>query len=123
MLVETTNDTCVKYYMAPQAYKVVSTHAHEISIWTFISRLLYSRAPNIGEMNGDVWSDLSTMEFKNREQLEYFIAQFSDLNRKLSSLEKFYLLKDFYYSTPRNFKISTDSYRAAVTSEDRNQRL
>ena len=31
LLVAITNDTCVKSSMAPQAYKVVSTHAHEIS--------------------------------------------------------------------------------------------
>ena len=30
LLVAMTNDTCVKSSMAPQAYKIVSTHAHEI---------------------------------------------------------------------------------------------
>ena len=28
LLVEMTNDTCVKFSIAPQAYKVVSTHDH-----------------------------------------------------------------------------------------------
>ena len=55
-----TNETCVKSSMAPQAYKVVSAHAHEISGWTIISRLLYSCAPHLGGMNGDVKSDLAT---------------------------------------------------------------
>ena len=31
------NNTCVKSSMAPQTYKVVSTHAHEISVWTILS--------------------------------------------------------------------------------------
>ena len=41
LLVAMTNDTSVKSSMAPQAYKVVSTHAHEISGWTILSRLLH----------------------------------------------------------------------------------
>ena len=58
--------------MEPQAYKLVSTHAHQISGWTILSRLLHSRATHLGGMNGDVQSDLTTLDFKNREQLEYF---------------------------------------------------
>ena len=54
LLVAMINDTCVKSSMATQAYKVVSTHAHEISGWTIISILLHSRAPHLGRMNGDV---------------------------------------------------------------------
>ena len=72
LLVAMTNDTYVKSSMAPQAYKVFSNHAHEISVWTIISRLLHSCAPNIGGMNGDVQYDLSTLAFKNGEKLEYF---------------------------------------------------
>ena len=66
------NATSVKSSMAPQAYKVVITHAHKISGWTIISRLIHLRAPHIGWMNGDVQSDLTTLESKNREQLEDF---------------------------------------------------
>ena len=58
--------------MAPQAYKFFSTHAHEISGWTILSRLLHSRAPHPGRMNGDVQYDLVTLAFKNGEQLEDF---------------------------------------------------
>ena len=58
--------------MAPQAYKVVSTHAHEISGWTILSRRLHLRSPHLGGMNGDVQPDLATLAFKNREQIEYF---------------------------------------------------
>ena len=36
LLVAMTNATCVKSSMAPQAYKVVSTHSHEISVWTIL---------------------------------------------------------------------------------------
>ena len=58
--------------MEPQAYKVVSTHTHEISGWTILSRLLHSHAPHLGGMNDDVQSDLATLAFKNGEQLEDF---------------------------------------------------
>ena len=37
LLVEMTNDTSVKSSMTPQAYKVVSTHYHEISLWAILS--------------------------------------------------------------------------------------
>ena len=60
-----TNDTRVNFSMAPQAYKVVSTHAHEISGWKILSRLLHSRDPHIGGMKGDVQSDLATLTFNN----------------------------------------------------------
>ena len=58
--------------MAPQDYKVVNTHAHEISGWKILSRLLHSHAPHIGGMNGYVQFDLSTLELKITEQLEDF---------------------------------------------------
>ena len=45
LLVELTNDNCVEYSMAPQTYKVVNTHAHEISGWKILSRLLHACAP------------------------------------------------------------------------------
>ena len=70
MLVALTNDTCIKYYMAPQAYKVVNTYAHEISGWKFLSRLLHARAPHIEGMSGGIQSNLSTLAFNNREQTE-----------------------------------------------------
>ena len=72
LLVAMTNDTCVKSSMEHQAYKVVSTHAHEISGWKILSRPLHSSAPNLGGMNIDVKSGLANMEFNNGEQLEYF---------------------------------------------------
>ena len=74
MLVVMTNDTCVKSSMAPQAYKVVSTHDYKISGWTILSRLIRSRAPHILRMNVDVQYDLSTLAFKNGEKLKMFIA-------------------------------------------------
>ena len=57
--------------MKNQAYKVVSTHANEISGRKILSRLLHSRAPNLGGTNVDVQYDLSTLAFKNGEQLQY----------------------------------------------------
>ena len=69
--------------MAPQAYKVVSTHAHEISGWTILSRLLHSSSPHLGGMNGDVQSDLVTLAFINAEQLEYFHSSILRLQQKI----------------------------------------
>ena len=74
-----TNDTCIKDSMAPQAYKIVSTHAHETSGWIILSRLLNSRAPHLGGMNGDVQYDLATLDFKNGEQLEDFHGRITRL--------------------------------------------
>ena len=68
--------------MAPQAYKIVSTHAHEISGWTILSRLLHSRAPNLGGMNGNVKSDLATLAFRNGEQLEDFYSRILRLQQE-----------------------------------------
>ena len=78
-----TNYTCVKPSMAPQAYKVFSTHAHEISGWTILSRLLHSSAPHIGGMNGDVQSDIVTLSFNNGEQLEYFCSKILRLQQEI----------------------------------------
>ena len=58
--------------MAPRYYKVVSANAHEISGWKIPSRLIHSRAPNIGGMNGDDQSKLSTLAFNNAEHLKEF---------------------------------------------------
>ena len=69
--------------MAPQAYKVVSTHAYEISGCTILSRLLHSRAPHIGEMNGDVQSDIASLAFRNGEQLEDFHSRILRLQHEI----------------------------------------
>ena len=58
--------------MDPQSCKVVNTHAREISGWKIQSSILYARAPIILGMTGDVQSDLSTLAFNNRGQLEDF---------------------------------------------------
>ena len=58
--------------MAHHAYKVVNNYAHDISGWSILSRLIHSSAPNLGKMNGDVQSYLSTLAFNNGEQPEYF---------------------------------------------------
>ena len=77
-----TNDTCVKSSMAHQDYKFFSTHAHEISGWTILSILLHSRAPHLGGTNGDVKSDLATLDFKNVEQFEDFHSRILRLQKE-----------------------------------------
>ena len=69
--------------MAPQACKIVSTPAHEISGWTILSRLIHSHAPHIGGMNGDVQYDLATLAFSNGEQLEYFHSRILRLQQEI----------------------------------------
>ena len=69
--------------MAPQAYKVVSTHAHEISGWNILSILLHSRAPKLGGMNGDVQSDLAILAFRNGEQSEDFHSRILRLQQEI----------------------------------------
>ena len=78
-----TNYTFVKSSMAPQDYKVVSTHANKILGWTILYRLLYSRAPHLGRMNGDVQSDLATVAFKNGEQHDYFHGRILRLQQEI----------------------------------------
>ena len=51
--------------MANQAYKVVNTHAREISGCKILSRLRHALAPHLGVINDDVQSELSTLAFKN----------------------------------------------------------
>ena len=68
--------------MAPQAYKVVSTHDHEISGWTILSIILHSHVNHIAGMNVDVQSDLATLDFKNGEQLEYFNSRIITLQQR-----------------------------------------
>ena len=60
--------------MAPEAYNISTTHAHEISRWTILSRLLHARSPHIGGMDGDIRSDLATLVFNNGEQIEDFYS-------------------------------------------------
>ena len=66
LLLAIINDTCVKYSMSPQSYKVVITCAHKIWGWTFLSRLIHARSPHMGRINDDVQSELATLAFKNR---------------------------------------------------------
>ena len=69
--------------MATQAYKVFSTCANDIPGWTILSRLLHSRAPHLGGINGDVQSDLATLAFKNGEQLEDFHIRILRLQQEI----------------------------------------
>ena len=69
--------------MEPQYCKVVNTHANEISGWKILSRIIHLRAHNIGGMNGDSHSDLSTLEFKNKKQLKYFHIRILRLQQEI----------------------------------------
>ena len=69
--------------MAPQANKSISNHAHEISVWTILSRLLHLYAPHLGGMNGDVYSYLATLSFMNGEHLEDFHSRTLRLQQEI----------------------------------------
>ena len=47
-------------------------------------------------MNVDIQSDLSTLEYKNGEQIDDFIAELSGFSKKLISMEKLSPIQDFY---------------------------
>ena len=64
LLVEPTNETCIKYSMAPQVYKVVTTHAHKFLGQNILSRLLHYREPHIEGMNDDIYYEFSSLELK-----------------------------------------------------------
>ena len=81
LLVAFTNDTCVKYFMTPQAYKVVNIHTYKILGWTILSRIIHSQHPHIGGMNDDVQYELGTMALNNREQLGYIYCRILKLQR------------------------------------------
>ena len=69
--------------MAPKAYKVVNTHSHVISVLKFICIIIHAHAPHLGEMNGDVQSDLITLVFKNGKQFEYFHSRIIRLQKEI----------------------------------------
>ena len=70
--------------MSYQAYKVFTTHAHEILWRKIISILLLARDPNLGDTNGDVQSDLSSLAFNNRWQLEDFHRRIIRLQQEIN---------------------------------------
>ena len=81
LLGEMTNDTCVKSFMENKAYKVVSTHAHEISGCNVLYRLIHSHTTHIGGTNGDVQSDLATRPSRMENNSNIFTAGFSDSSK------------------------------------------
>ena len=58
--------------MVPQAYKTLNSRDYKISGYILLSRVIHVRAPTVGYINGDVQSDISTLTFNNKEQLEDF---------------------------------------------------
>ena len=50
---------------------------------TILSRLLHSRAPHLGRMNGDVQSDLATLAFKKGAQIEDFHSRILILQQEI----------------------------------------
>ena len=69
--------------MVPQAYKFVNTYTYKISVWKILSIILHARAHHIGGMNGDIQYDLSTLAFKNREQLGDFHSRIIRLQHEI----------------------------------------
>ena len=40
--------------MNPQEYKVITTHAHQVSEYIILYIIIHEKSPHIGEINGDV---------------------------------------------------------------------
>ena len=99
LLVAMTNDTCVKSSMATKSYKAVRTNDHEISGYNIFSRLLHSRGTHLGGTDGDVRSIYPFWRSRTENKLKNFIAEFSDSNKKLCSLDKLSSLPDFSSGT------------------------
>ena len=64
LLVTLTNETLIKYSIVPQAYKVITNHVNEFSVWIILSRLLHTREPHNGGITDDVQTDLVTLDLK-----------------------------------------------------------
>ena len=111
MLTELTNDKCVKSSMAPQAYKVVNTNAHKISGWKIIYILIHAHYPHIGGMNGDVKSDLSTLELKNGEQHEMFCSIIIRLQQEIN------LYGETVSPTRLPFRYTKEYHQRAINSK------
>ena len=79
------NDTCLKLSISTQAYKVVSAHAHKISEWKNTSRLIDSRAPHLGGMNGYI------LNTTNNETVLTEITRVFDEDFKMKSKKDIYL--------------------------------
>ena len=56
--------------MEPQAYKLITTHNHEVSGLSILSRIIHERAPRLEGINGGFKYDLYTLDFKQGEQME-----------------------------------------------------
>ena len=78
-----TNDICVNYSIAPQAYNVLNTHDHQISGCKILSRLIHSHVPNVGGIDGDVQYYLTTLSFNNREQHEDFHSRIIRIQQEI----------------------------------------
>ena len=92
MMVSLTNDSCVKYSMVPQTYKVVNNHAHEISRWTIYPEFSI-QAPLILEERMVMFS-LTQPPCHSRieNNLNIFTEEISDLNKKSTYMDKISLL-------------------------------
>ena len=72
LLLALKNDTWIRSYMSPQAYKVTTILDNEVSGWTIISRNLHARAPYLEGINGYVQYNSANLAFKTREKLDEF---------------------------------------------------
>ena len=54
-LAEFTNFTWIKTSLDAESYKTCTNHDHGVSVWTWISRLIHTHAPHIGDDNGGMY--------------------------------------------------------------------
>ena len=95
--------------MSPQSYNVANAHAHEISVWKILSRLLHSRDLHLGGINGDFQSDLSTLKLNNVEKLEDFNSIVIRLQQEIIISGETVSPTDFSSSTLRKYQRSINS--------------
>ena len=58
--------------MATQSYNISITHAHEMLKRSILYRIIHVKAPYLGDINGDLKSEFSTLLFKQGKKLEGF---------------------------------------------------
>lgn len=76
------NNTYTNDNTAPQEYKVIIIHDHEVSGCNLISRIIHARSYHTRGINGDFKYDLSNLTFKQVKQLEEFHGSIISLHQE-----------------------------------------
>ena len=99
LLVALANYTCIKTSLDTDSYKLITTYAHEFSVWIILYPLIHDWAPHIFDYNGGLQTDISNLDLKMDNTLKTLKTTSSVFNKKLIYLAKHYLLPESLFST------------------------